>query len=78
MLNHLEHRCEAPRAPHHPIPCPGDCWPEGCPGKWDFQQLKPKELPRGRPKGSRNKTPRRGANNGGTSNRANRVGGRGG
>ena len=22
MLNHMEHRCEAPRAPHHPIPCP--------------------------------------------------------
>ena len=26
MLNHLEHRCEVPRAPHYPIPCPGDCW----------------------------------------------------
>ena len=58
-LNHLEHRYMGPRAPHHPVPSPGDCLPEGCPGRLNFEALKLKELPRGRPKGSRNKSGRR-------------------
>ena len=64
MLSHLEHQCVGPRAQHHPIPCPGDCLPEGCSGRLNFEALKPKELPRGRPKGSRNKSGRRGPING--------------